>query len=256
VVLNCWVKKPDTLHAPTGDASAQLIHDGHGIRVSLRSSGETKVMITFESWRRGRNDFRQLQHAKWVSRHGWAELRVQTRYNDWYLNSDFLVALKAIEGVAGSFSEISCFGLSMGGFAAILIGSMIGVERVLAISPQFCAGTSSEAVVCDPCLTAAVRPPSLECLLPSRSRASNGVVLYDPKIARDAIHAELIRSHFPQYLFVALAGGGHPATKLLVTDEGFGSVASMACGGQEAVEDLSRRHQEAVFVRQRFSLSL
>lgn len=168
--------------------------------------------VTFDSF----TDDRRLD------RHGFAEsflgesridgVHLLTRDNDWYQYADFLDVCARVRALTEGYDRVIAYGSSMGAYAAIRFGGLVGADTALALSPQFSI---------DPRLVPfenrwlhdAKRIVPLYEAEPSPF-VPRAIVIYD-KHDPDARHVDLYRDK-TEVVDVQLLNCGHPCTGYLV----------------------------------------
>ncbi|EAQ07941.1 alpha/beta hydrolase [Yoonia vestfoldensis] len=191
------------------------LFDGDHLRATLYDRGHDKLIITFDFRSPGKRDFGKDQPSAAFARKGFAVLRVKTRRNDWFINSETAALEDSLRRIADDYDWINLLGYSMGGYAAFRFGSCIAANAIVAVSPQFSItpdiapfdprywpdSTGFDPVIGD--LASRLRPDQ------------KGLILVDPFSKPDLMHAQLITAYAPCVRLARLAGGGHPATKVL-----------------------------------------
>jgi hypothetical protein len=199
-------------------------------------------MLTFDSWSRGRKQFKEFKPAEWIKHEKFAEVRIQSRFSDWYINDELTVAQEIVSRLAKRFENTSCIGFSMGGFAALLFGSYIRSSHVLAISPQFCPGDHESPVRDIDKSIYTDQLPTLMHLIPYENRSIKGTILFDSNNQKDTDHATSIGFYFPNVVLTSLPGGGHPASKLITADRQFNLITRVAIAQEGAISHLGEAH--------------
>ncbi len=167
--------------------------------------------VTFDSY----TDQRGLDRAGFAE-HFLGERRIDaihviTRENDWYQYPDILDVFAQIRELTAGYDRVVAYGSSMGGYAAIRFGRLVGAKLALALSPQFSIDplrapfenrwNDANRIVF---LHEANPPPFVD----------TAIIVYD-KNDLDARHVELFRPH-TKVVDVALLDCGHPCSGFLV----------------------------------------
>lgn len=182
-----------------------------------RVPGATSVVVHWASLIPRRDSFSEEteRNDRFFRGLGMSAICVYPRYNDWYLNDSLPDLLYAIETLAKGYAEVISYGLSMGGYAAVLTASDLRVDKVIAISPQFSVDPRKV-----PFETRWQR--LLEKMDFRHDRLRNdgqssalGVVVVDPMHKLDALHCDQILRMFPSWKRLNLPMGGHSATACL-----------------------------------------
>lgn len=150
---------------------------------------------------------------------GYSVLGVQSMAKDWFRNPDAapLIEGLAAQGFFAGFERVIFLGASMGGFGAINLASLVPGAAVIALSPQ---STMNRAIVpfearfgwavknsdwtTPRFLDAAEAAPGLARL----------VLLYDPRVPEDRLHADRLAGPVTERLRVAHAT--HEAVRVLL----------------------------------------
>jgi hypothetical protein len=205
----------------------RIVFHGRNLRVIARRVGSKKTIVTFDHYTPGKCGFELFKPARWVCGKDLNEIRIQTNENDWFLNEDLDPAIDSIRQEILLQRNVTCVGFSMGAFAAILIGSHLQVNYIVAISPQFSPLGRGEGLHQDNGL---IGRADLANLVPGCQRNCQGAVLFDPLIRQDDWHAERIGETFPSIDIVPLPGGGHPATRRLRANGNLGLLKDIVRG--------------------------
>lgn len=64
-------------------------------------------------------------------------IHVIARDNNWYQEPDIMEAMARVRSVSGRYGRVVTYGSSMGGYAALRLGGLVGAHAALALSPQF-----------------------------------------------------------------------------------------------------------------------
>jgi pimeloyl-ACP methyl ester carboxylesterase len=178
------------------------------------------LVVTFDSYTDHRDPHTNYRH---LDRPGFGEhflrdrgvdaIHVIGRENNWYQYSEMPDATAAIAKVARGYQRTMTYGSSMGGYAAIRYGGVVGAERALAISPQFSVDPAVvpfdqrwevEAQQIDFALERGWAPPY----------AATSYILYDPRNL-DRRHVALFAKRSIGIVPVPLPGSGHSCALFL-----------------------------------------
>jgi tetratricopeptide (TPR) repeat protein len=171
--------------------------------------GSNTCVITFDSY----TDERKLD------RFGFGEAFFQSRSidaihfisreNDWYQYPEMPEVAARVADLVKGYGRVVTYGSSMGAYAAIRFGGLVGAATALAISPQFSIDPrrakfeqrwKNDSDRIDFILERKLKAPFV----------STAYVVYDPHDA-DKRHADLFRQH-TRVIDVPLPDVGHPAT--------------------------------------------
>jgi len=140
-----------------------------------------------------------------------SEIVVQTARNDWYHAPDFQALLQKLAQLRAGLGDrpVVSYGISMGGYAAMLTSGTLRPDWLVLVAPQ---------ISVDP-LTVPFEHrwradrENIEFTNHDLNRLANhsakGVLIYDPLIKADADHAAMARQHFPGLQPAPMPLGGH-----------------------------------------------
>jgi hypothetical protein len=196
---------------------ALLLFDGALMRATLvlPEGAPRGLFATFGHRRAEPGRFEPPGPIARVAEAGWARLHVETRWNDWYINAETRALEAALAQAALPAGRRVGIGYSMGGYGALRLAAAIGLEEVVAISPQ--ASIHPEDVPFDGRFRAEAAgfDRALGDLAVQGRAGVRGVVIFDPLFRRDRLNADLIAQALPGLRLCRWTGGGHPATRLL-----------------------------------------
>jgi hypothetical protein len=182
---------------------------------------------------------------------GIAHLRIQSRWNDWFLNDETTSLEAALSATRSRFATGLALGYSMGGYAALRLARALDLDQAILVSPQF---TLDRNV-----LPAESRYPEgrdfdgrLGNLALHGKPDLAGIVVYDPFRPLDRMHAALVTATMPAIARAPLAFGGHPATGALGERGGFRSLQAMSLAPGAAAADIVRLHRNLRSGSQRY----
>lgn len=135
------------------------------------------------------------------------------RDSAWFQDFELGEALAAIRAACADATRVLAYGSSMGGYAAIRFADAVGAHAVLALSPQYSVDPkrapfetrwieARRRIAFDPAIDGPIR-----C-------AARAAIVYDPTIAEDRAHADLIAADVP-VTRLPLDHAGHPAGPFL-----------------------------------------
>jgi hypothetical protein len=173
---------------------------------------------------------------------GLAHLRIQSRWNDWFLNDETPALEAALAGLRRRFAAALALGYSMGGYGAMRLARALDLDQAILVSPQF---TLDRRV-----LPAEKRYPEgkdfdgrLGNLAIHGKPGLAGIVIFDPFRPLDRMHAALITGAMPAITRAPLPFGGHPATSALGERGGFRSLQAMSLAPDASAADVVRLHR-------------
>lgn len=131
---------------------------GDGDVGHLKGWGTKRLLVIFSSYQpdwaavKRPNGFDFLNSAIRVSTDA---LMIRDTRNLWYhggvegLGTDPLQMADAIEKFTSQYSEVVTLGSSMGGYAALLFGHLLGADKTIAVVPQIRIGTTAAKSIGD-----------------------------------------------------------------------------------------------------------
>ncbi len=194
----------------TGTAQEIFRSDDFLVR-AVTGFSSSACVVTFDSY----TDFRSLDRygfgEGYLAQRGIDAVHVVARENEWYLHPEMQAMAARIAARVTSYNRVLTYGSSMGGYAAIRFGRLVGAETAIAISPQFSIDPALvpfeqrwiEAKFLDFTLERTVAAPFVESV----------ILFYDPRHV-DRRHADLYRAH-TRVIDVAIPYSGHPTGSYL-----------------------------------------
>ncbi|EPX87424.1 hypothetical protein ruthe_00494 [Rubellimicrobium thermophilum DSM 16684] len=187
------------------------VFEGERLRATLFPGRADRVIVTFDWRREGRTGFAPLDHATGFARQGFTQIAVRTAANDWFLNRETLALEAALARAVEGRGRVQMLGFSMGAYAALRFARALGARQAVVVSPQFSLAAPWERRYPE----AALWDETLGALAPRAVPGLRGLLIYDPFVPEDRLHAEAIRCLFPALQGVRLGHGGHPAIRTL-----------------------------------------
>ncbi|MGB0507137.1 MAG: hypothetical protein ACPGGK_13155 [Pikeienuella sp.] len=96
----------------------------------------TSVFVAFPDFQRGDGFSRYGFGQNWFSSRNAPCIYIRCAQSLWFQDQEILEVIKAIRAFAGT-AQLTTYGLSMGGFGALLFSGALQAENVIAIAPQF-----------------------------------------------------------------------------------------------------------------------
>lgn len=189
-----------------------LFRSGNLLVKAARRPGEDCV-VTFDSFTDDPDLHRPAFGEDVFAQAGLPAIHVVNRRNSWYQEPEWREMVAAIAAATPPYRRVLAYGSSMGGYAALRFGKMIGATAALAISPQYSLHPGKADF--DRRWAASLRDnrwqPELAGPLPADLPA---IIVYDPAHALDRRHVDLIAREMPVSR-IALPFSGHPSTGYL-----------------------------------------
>lgn len=197
-------------------SAAHTVFAGARLRATLFDPGQPRLAVLFDHLEPKRRGFSEAVPSRSFARRGFSQLLVQTARNDWYLNDDLAPLANVLGGLCRGHDAALAVGFSMGGFAALKLSRVIGLNRVLLVSAQ--VTPFADRPPYDPRYRrhAAGLDAALDLDPADIAPGLSGLALFDPlNRTRDRDHARAIAALAPGVRAVAMPFGGHPATGLI-----------------------------------------
>ncbi|RCW82430.1 HEAT repeat domain-containing protein [Paracoccus lutimaris] len=232
--------------------TAQTLHQDDRYRVTLfrGSGGGARLAVSFDHGRpQMRGGFTKPKYPHFAEQLGIDALTVQTAWRDWFISERSATLAEVLADATRDRAEVICTGFSMGGYGALLYSAACHAKRVLAVSPQYSIDPAVAPFDAKRHQKFARIGRPMPCPQEWGDPQVGGLLLYDPAIAADRAHMQLITRAFPRLMTIALPHGGHPATGVIAAYGGIGRVARMVATDQidaSAIRQLHRRYRRRV----------
>jgi hypothetical protein len=211
----------------------------NGITVAdLTQTGSDKIVVTFQPFMAAGFDKRGFGEDFFPPR-GYDVLCFKPRDDSWY--QDLLADDLRDEGFAflKDYRERIGYGSSMGAYGVLYLSDALGLDRVIAVSPQYSIDRNVAPFENRwQSLAADIRFVHRWSHAPYRART---VTIYDPFDNADARHVEFLRAKFPNGVDIALPFTGHPSLSALVESGQISSIIeSLISGAPVDVRSIKR----------------
>ena len=229
----------------TGWSPITRVFDGTHLRADLVRHGGDRLMVTFDYRRRDRNGFGTTAPSQQFAQGGFDQLLIATRDNDWFINADTRALEAACRDMRRSYRLASALGFSMGGFGAFRYARALGLDRVVAVSPQVSIAPQVVPFETRYHREARAFDPALGDMTTLHDPALAGDILIDPFNLSDLTHARMIQVLFPRVRLIRLPGGGHPCTRVLRGARRAGLLQALAMDPASGGMPLREAHRAA-----------
>jgi pimeloyl-ACP methyl ester carboxylesterase len=186
------------------------------LRADLYKGQHRDLLVSFD-FRRLRKSagFAPLNFSNHADRAGFAQLRIRSTRNDWFINRDTTPLEAALTSLQGRFRRVHMIGYSMGGYGALRFARALNADQIVAVSPQY--SISRQVVPFETRVSREARKfyPKLGELAAVVHPGLRGAIVGDPVHPADLLHADMIKLIYPDLDLVRLGFGGHPATKVM-----------------------------------------
>lgn len=176
--------------------TTETLHSSPGlvIRHARRGQGDLVVVTFSDMMDRGAAEPEVAFGWRWLARHGVNQISVCAERPDWFQSAGFMDGMAAVAGcmAAEGYARRTLYGLSMGGFGALLAAPVLRPGRILALAPQI--SVDPALVPWERRFTAEVAAISTFRWQISRDagRGAEVVLLHDPLKGADHRHVRLI----------------------------------------------------------------
>jgi len=194
----------------------RLVFDGEWSRAYILERSATDLVFTFNHFQPTRTDFEKPNFSAFYEKLGVSQIIILTKKNDWFLNSDLTELLKSCAEAASTYTNVTCYGFSMGGYAAMIFSAAVRANRVALISPQFSIDRAKVPFEHRWRGASAAIDFSFESFDDRIAKDAAGFVVFDPHHQQDSQHARMILEKAPNWTPIRLWYGQHPASKFLV----------------------------------------
>lgn len=227
----------------------RLVFDGEHMRATAFEVAAAQNLVVLFDHRRRERGFPAVTPSEFFAGQGLSQVKITVKKSDFFLNPDLVAARQALHDYASAFAKVSGLGFSMGGFGCLLFARAMRISQALLVSPQRPQFPHAPVLgVADHAAEAEIFafPGGQWAGLPHEL---NGCVLFDPLYGggRDRAYARILGDLLPGLSPLALPGGGHPATALLVrTGQYHGLQRAFAAGdfSAQSFKHLHRRTRE------------
>ncbi|MEQ9695066.1 alpha/beta hydrolase [Shimia sp. SDUM112013] len=226
-------------------AEGDIVFGGDRLRATLFNADAPKLIVTFRQRVSPDGAFDTARPVRRFVKRNYAHLHLQSRFNDWYINSETADFEAHLGALVRPYRRIVGTGFSMGGYGILRFAEVLGLQHALLVSPQI--SIAPEVVPWDrryrDCADGF--DAAMGDVASRAKRGLKGVILMDPFRPLDHRHADLIQTSFPNLVICRLGCGGHPATRVLGEAGGFGRVQSQLLSGQVDVEEIRQKHRKS-----------
>ena len=228
----------------------ERIFDGDHLQARLWHPDRptTALYVTFRHWVPAPGTFDDSGCVRRALGAGLAHLHIQSRWNDWFLNSETPALEAALKALRARFLTARALGFSMGGYGALRLSRALRLNQVLVVSPQASLLLPGE----DRYPEAAQFDPVAGELATHARRDLTGVVVFDPFHRLDACHARLVLQVLPGLQPAALVFGGHPGTEALGRAGGFPALQRLSFSAKVQARAVVALHRELRAVSPRY----
>ncbi len=198
-----------------------------------------KILITFDHFDEGKSNFaRPSRNLYGFDKH--SHLHIGSRPNDWYTSIGREELIASCRDVVSKFESSICFGTSMGGHAALLFGSIFKSAHVVAVSPRI--QLDPDQLPFDSRNLSFVKKTDFlkGDLRLHADPEIKAVIVYDPFSRFDAAHVKMFREKFPEWRYLALPFGGHPALAGAKSTKTIPTLARHLAEGQISLSEIQK----------------
>jgi pimeloyl-ACP methyl ester carboxylesterase len=218
------------------------VFDGDHLNAVVFRPRRKKLFVSFRQRVGHAGVFDEPKPVMGFLRAGFAHLHLQSRVNDWFINSETEALEARLARFLRRYEEVVTMGFSMGGYGALRFARVLRAQTSVVISPQ---------VSIDPALVPFDRRYRKEAKgwdtslgdLTTRGTELRGAILVDPFKRNDFAHAQMIREIFPRMTLVRLPNGGHPATRALRQGGRFNWLKTELAQGLPEPQEIARQHR-------------
>lgn len=218
----------------------QIIFDGDFIRGTLFNAKADKLFVSFRQRIGQDGAFDEARPVQRFVKDGYAHLHLQSKFNDWYNNAE-TTELEARLGALHGYDRRVGIGFSMGGYAAFRFAPVLGLQHLIAVSPQYTI--DSALVPQDRRYRKYAKDFDSARGVIQSNPALQGAILFDPARPLDMYHAEVLSGLSCNMLLAPLWFGGHPATGVIGSRKRFPKVQKELLSGRIDPNALIKLHR-------------
>lgn len=229
------------------DSPRRIVFDGQDLRVVVQPAPSDAVIVCF-NWGKFPLDGDHFYADALMHNLRLSAVGIVSKRPHWYVCEEWPQALAAAqEAMAGHTLRVG-YGFSMGAYAALKHSRALGLDRVLAFSPQW--SVDPEEAPWDARKDWAYAPSMRGMGVRAPDRAGRAYLFVDPGFALDRQHAEAVLPAGDN-VFVSMRHCGHDTIKMLIGRESMGHVlrACMHAAPSEALAMVRRRKHLSVRFR-------
>ena len=201
---------------PVSDQDHVIVFDGAHLRATCYFPDRARLIVCFDHWRQERDGFpTRIAGAQGLEKFGCAVLNIHSHRNDWMLNAELPELRAALQDSCSTYTDVTAFGFSMGGYSALLLARNLHLARAILISPQYSIQPTIVPFERRYLKEATAIRTDLDRFDLEFGKTLRGAVIYDPLWKEDRAHKKLICRDFPALTPVPMWAGGHPAIKMI-----------------------------------------
>lgn len=201
--------------------SSERLFNGAHLRATGYGADAPGIVVTFDYYKQDKKGFPALPTTRDEPTPNTGMIKITTASNDWFLNSDLEPMSAVLSSVLASKSKVFGVGSSMGGYGALLMSDLIGLQRVMLISPQYSIFPEHAPWETRYLNEAAALDPMADDLSARVRSDLKGLILFDPRQKADHLHARAISALAQGIDCAAMPFGGHPATRNILGSGGY-----------------------------------
>jgi len=221
------------------------VFDGDLLRADLFNPSGRRLFVSFRQRLETDGAFGVASPVRSFIAHGHAHLNIQTRFNDWYINSETEALEHCLSTAMQGYGRRVAMGFSMGGFAALRLSRCLDLRHVILVSPQ--VSIHPDVVPFDSRFRASADSfdAKLGDLRAHGRRQLAGSVIVDPFRSLDMRNAQMIQALFPRIGLARAACAGHPASRVLRETGDFPTLQRMLLEPPVSSASIAALHREA-----------
>ena len=179
--------------------------------------GETeKISVGFDHGRPSRDGFPEIGPQKKMAKRGIGTLAVTISKNNWFLTPELPALRDALQRHCENARDVRAMTFSMGGFGCALLSQALNMRRAIMFSPQYSIFPAKAPWDKRRNRISKSFDPTLDDLDETIKPDLEGVILFDPRIRMDVLHARALGRIAPRMQLVATPFSGHPANRFLL----------------------------------------
>ena len=192
----------------------QIVFEDEHIRaIYLKGSSDTLVLSFGDLITRAKGN--SINAEKSLSKYEYSVIGIMPKQKSWFPHDSMMGVLNAIQGILAEYTRVVSYGGSMGGYAAIKYAKPFGMNRVVAMVPQYSINPLEVedrryTDFYDANVNGDMRIQAQDVVADCEY-----IIVYDPYFDLDREHYEKIKPLIPQLHTLHLPYTGHDAIAVL-----------------------------------------
>lgn len=191
------------------------VYESDDLQILCHNPQAQNAVVVFDHRHPRDGNFAVIRPSNKIINAEFSYITVASRRNDWFLSPSLIDCQDQINSYTERYARVVGFGSSMGGYGVLALSRAFRFKQVLIVSPQVTVFPDQPPFDTRFADHAKNLDPTFETLAKSPRKGLGGVIVYDPNVAQDRAHADLITTLFPRLKRVPMSFAGHPALRLV-----------------------------------------